>query len=82
MTRSVAEIITLLGGWEPVADEIGCTQSAISNWKIRGIPPARWLTLVRFAASRKPKVIPPLTIEEIEAANGLVERRVDATEAA
>lgn len=55
-----------------MADEIGCTQPAISNWKRRGVPPGRWLALERFAAKQKPRIEPPITAEEIEAASAKI----------
>lgn len=69
MTRSLSQIIDLLGGWHAVAKEFGFGQSAISNWKARGVPPGRWLALERFAAKQRPRIEPPITAEEIEAAS-------------
>jgi hypothetical protein len=69
MQRSLPQIIEFLGGWQVVADEFGCGQSAISNWKARGVPSAKWLAVARFAATRDPPIKPPITAEEIEAAS-------------
>lgn len=48
---SVADLIRTLGGPSRVAAEIGCTTSAVSQWRAAGIPREHHLTLWRLALS-------------------------------
>lgn len=59
------DILDRLGGEQQVASFMGCGQSAVSNWKVRGIPKARWVDLLILA--REQDV--PLQLDDIEAAD-------------
>jgi hypothetical protein len=61
MGMSHREIIDRLGGHEVVATFLGCRLNRVVKWKTRGIPPAVFGPLVRFA---KGKNI-PLTEDEL-----------------
>lgn len=64
------KIIDDLGGEAAVAVACECGPSAISNWKKRGIPRARWVDLVTMAKRLGKK----LTLEDVAAANSLIVR--------
>ena len=77
MYRDLDQIIKVLGGETVVARTLGCSQSAVSNWKNRGIPPKRQIALVRLAD--RVKIRPVLTLDEIEAVSeAIAARREDA----
>lgn len=66
-------ILERLGGDASVAKKLGCGVSAISNWKVRGLPTGRKFDLLALA--EKAKVA--LTIADVEAADrAIAERRV------
>ena len=69
-------ILDRLGGSDAVAKSLRCGQSAISNWKARGIPPGRKFDLLAMAE----RMEVALSIAEIEAANASISAK--ATEAA
>jgi len=70
MTRSLDKILEDLGGEAPVADKLGCGQSAVSNWKKRGVPKGRWVDLVMLGAQQQ--VEPAITLEEVRAASASI----------
>lgn len=49
---TTCEVLARLGGNAVIAAKIGVDDSAISHWRVRGIPPARWPALVSLAAER------------------------------
>lgn len=49
---SLDEIIEVLGGDAAVARLCGCAQSAVSQWRSRGLPPRRCIELARLARSQ------------------------------
>lgn len=55
MTHS--ELIVALGDTGAVAAELGATDSAVSNWKVRGIP-WRWRPKMATMAKRKRVALP------------------------
>jgi Meiotically Up-regulated Gene 113 (MUG113) protein len=61
------EILLILGGDRAVADYLGCGQPAVSNWKVRGVPPLRQIGLVEMACQRGLQSI--VTLEEVRAAS-------------
>lgn len=63
MTRSLDDILELLGGDLRVAEQLGCGQSAVSNWKARGLPKGRWVDLI--VLGERKGVTPPITLEEM-----------------
>jgi hypothetical protein len=67
MTRSLDQIIDDLGGEGAVAERLGCGRSAISNWKVRGLPKGRWIDLVDMAAGMNLTV--PITLEDVRRAS-------------
>lgn len=76
MTRSLDKILEDLGGEAPVAEDLGCGQSAISNWKTRGVPKGRWVDLVMLGAQKK--IEPAITLAEVRAASLAITERVTA----
>ena len=42
-------IIDLLGGNRPLGRLVGRSDSAVSRWRVRGIPPNYWPLIVRLA---------------------------------
>jgi len=85
MTRSLDKILEDLGGEAPVAEKLGCGQSAISNWKARGVPKGRWVDLVMLGAQQG--VEPAITLDEVRAASVAITEAAEtkaaqATEAA
>lgn len=51
-------IIDELGGTARVADGLGIEfASTVSNWRERGIPPARWPALMELARAQRAKSI-------------------------
>lgn len=57
-------ILESLGGEASVAKSLGCGVSAISNWKVRGIPRGRQFDLLTLA--RRQDIA--LSIDDVEAA--------------
>lgn len=50
-------IIDSLGGTKAVASALSLAPSTVSVWRVRGIPGAHWLSLVRLAGDRgKPEI--------------------------
>jgi Bacterial toxin YdaS len=45
-------IIAALGGTQSVADDLGVTAAAVSNWKARGLPAARVAQLRKLAVRK------------------------------
>lgn len=76
MTRSLDKILEDLGGEAPVADKLGCGQSAVSNWKKRGVPKGRWVDLVMLGEQQK--VLPVITLDEIRAASASITESMPA----
>lgn len=70
MTRSLNELIEELGGEGAVADRLGCGRSAISNWKIRGVPKGRWVDLVDMGAEKS--LAQPITLNDVRRANEII----------
>lgn len=70
MTRSLNDILEALGGETPVAEKLGCGPSAISNWKMRGVPKGRWVDLVMLGAEQE--VRPPITLDEVRQASSVI----------
>lgn len=64
-------ILENLGGDKSVAEKLGCGVSAISNWKVRGIPTGRKFDLLALA--ERAKVV--LTITDVEAADRFIAGR-------
>lgn len=46
---NAAEIIEALGDTAEVSAATGMSVQAVSNWKLRGIPPGRWLDIHQLA---------------------------------
>ena len=67
-------IINARGGTEEVATECDCGAPALSNWKSRGIPKARWVDLVRMA-NRKGVA---LSIDDVAAADTEIQEKAAA----
>lgn len=67
-------ILDALGGEAAVAAECACGPSAISNWKRRGIPRARWYDLVTMAE----RLGKPLTMKDVEKADERIQREASA----
>ena len=57
-------IIDLFGGNTALSELTGRSDSAISRWRINGIPPAIWPLLLDLAAARG---LDEITIEELRA---------------
>lgn len=76
MTRTLDKILEALGGEAPVAEKLGCGQSAISNWKSRGVPKGRWVDLVMLGAHQQ--VEPPITLDEVRQASAVITNAVAA----
>ena len=56
------QLIEHFGTQKALAAEVGVTQAAISYWKVRGVPPLRWLQIEQIIAKqgkRKPKPLSP-----------------------
>lgn len=68
MTRTLDDILDALGGDANVAEQLGCGQSAVSNWKTRGLPKGRWVDLVVLGEKRK--VDPPITLDNVRLVAG------------
>ena len=49
--RSEGDCIDMLGGTGAVATALGLLDSTVSGWRDRGIPPARWPSIVKLAES-------------------------------
>lgn len=76
MTRSLDKILEVLGGEAPVAEKLGCGQSAVSNWKKRGVPKGRWVDLVMLGEHQK--VDPAITLDEVRVASLAITESVEA----
>jgi hypothetical protein len=49
MLESVDEIIDALGDTGAVATALGTKPSTVSSWRVRGIPPGRWVAIAELA---------------------------------
>jgi DNA-binding transcriptional regulator YdaS (Cro superfamily) len=58
--NSAAEAIDVLGGTAAVARLLGVRDNVVSNWKVRGVPPARHLQLGSALKRRRIKFDPAL----------------------
>jgi hypothetical protein len=72
MARSLDELLQALGGETAVADMLGVGPSAVSNWKARGLPKARWVDFVILG--REVGVRPIITLDEIRLAAAAIDR--------
>lgn len=63
-------ILDHLGGDAAVAKDLNCGVSAISNWKVRGIPPGRKFDLLALSQAKGIH----LTVADIEAADASIVR--------
>lgn len=57
-------IIVALGGWQPLAGELGVHQSRTHRWQSEGIPHVRWPAVMRVAQAKGV----PLTYEQLASA--------------
>lgn len=71
MSRSLDQLISALGGETAVADLLGVGPSAVSNWKARGLPKARWVDFVILG--REVGVRPIITLDEIRLAAAAID---------
>lgn len=76
-SMNAAEIIEKLGDTAVVADELKLNLPVVSNWKLRGIPPSRWLD-IRQLAERK-GMTAEITPEVIRASEGAKRHPIPAT---
>lgn len=49
---TVDDVIDALGGTHATAQLFGVTEAAVSNWRVRGLPPRRFLKFTHVLASR------------------------------
>lgn len=49
--KTVDDVIDALGGTHVAAQLFGVTDAAVANWRQRGLPPRRFLTIRRVLAS-------------------------------
>lgn len=66
------QILENLGGETAVARSLGCLPSAVSNWKARGIPKARWVDLVELSAETGT----PLNLAALREAHRLIKQSI------
>ena len=52
MPMTPDSVIDSLGGTKAVAVALSLSPSTVSVWRVRGIPSAQWVGLVRLAAER------------------------------
>jgi DNA-binding transcriptional regulator YdaS (Cro superfamily) len=71
MTRSLDEILNVLGGESAVANLLRCGPPSVSNWKARGLPKGRWVDLVMLGAEKG--IRPPITLDEVRQASRAIE---------
>jgi DNA-binding transcriptional regulator YdaS (Cro superfamily) len=50
--KTVDDVIDALGGTHAAAQLFSVTEAAVSNWRVRGLPPRRFLTIQKVLASR------------------------------
>lgn len=75
MARTLDDILDLLGGDLAVARFARCSPAAVSNWKARGIPPARRIML--FQRARALGIQPPVTLEELQELSAEISRQTE-----
>lgn len=69
-SMTLDQIIDALGGTDEVAAECDCGPPALSNWKARGIPKARWVDLVTMAKRKGVK----LSLDDVAAAHQEIQK--------
>lgn len=65
--QTVDDVIDALGGTHAAAQLFGVTDAAVANWRVRGLPPRRFLTFRAVLASRG-IAAPPSLFRMFEAA--------------
>ncbi|HSR80892.1 MAG TPA: YdaS family helix-turn-helix protein [Hyphomicrobiaceae bacterium] len=58
--NNATEAIDVLGGTAAVARLLGVRDNVVSNWRVRGVPPARYLELGDLLKRRRIKFTPDL----------------------
>lgn len=67
---TVDSVIDSLGGTKAVALALDVSPSTVSVWRVRGIPSAHWLKLVRLAGERGKPDVTLEALAELSEADG------------